>query len=155
MKIIILAVGSINKSFIKDGINFFVSKIKKYSKIEIIETKEFNNKSKMQNIKSETIFINNKLKSYNDFYKIILDINGNQINSIFFSDIMSECKNFKNGKILFIIGGSNGIDYDFLDKTDKKITFGKITFPHQLFRLILVEQIYRRFKIINNEKYHK
>ena len=143
--ITILCVGKIKETYLKDMINDYVKRINKYHKIQIIELKD-------NDIKSESYEILKHLKS--DSYNIVLDINGSKYDSVSFSKkIDSLFINYSN--ITFIIGGSDGILEEVKDKCNEKISFSSFTFPHGLFRAILLEQIYRSFKIINNESYHK
>ena len=142
----VLCVGKIKEKYLDDLINDYKSRINKYHKIEIIELKD-------NNITSESDEI---LKHINDKdYNIYMDIKGEKINSVDLSNLINGL--FTNGKsnITFIIGGSNGVDDRVKSKVDKRISFSDMTFPHGLFRGILLEQIYRSFKIINNESYHK
>ncbi len=156
MNIKILVIGNIKNNNLQELITFFTNKINKFCKFEIIELKEVVNKSIVENIKEETLHLIKKInENYLDFEKILLDVNGKLVSSTFFADIIANNKNYKSGKILFIIGGSNGLNNLINNYLTSSISFGKITFPHQMFRLILVEQIYRAFKIIRNEKYHK
>lgn len=142
----ILCVGKIKESYLNDLINDYKNRISKYHKIEIIELKDNN-----INDESEEIIkhINNK------DYNIYMDIKGEKLNSIELSNLISDC--FTNGKsnITFIIGGSNGVNDKVKSLVDRRISMSNMTFPHGLFRGILLEQIYRSFKIINNESYHK
>ena len=87
-------------------------------------------------------------------YVITLEIEGKQLNSLEFSKKIEELQIY-NSSIVFIIGGSYGLHQQIKDRADYKFSFSKLTFPHQLFRIILLEQIYRAYKIINNESYHK
>ena len=87
-------------------------------------------------------------------YNILLDINGIELDSISFAKKISDTLNI-NSNITFIIGGSYGVMDELRNKVDYRLSFSKMTFPHQLFRVLLLEQIYRSYKIINNEEYHK
>ena len=87
-------------------------------------------------------------------YNILLDIEGNSFNSIEFANNLDKIRNTYSN-INFIIGGSYGVHDDIKRIVNERISFSKLTFPHQLFRVILLEQIYRSFKILNNEEYHK
>ena len=89
-----------------------------------------------------------------DDYNILLDINGIELDSLEFSNKLDKIRQI-NSNINFIIGGSNGVHDDIKKISSEIISFSKLTFPHQLFRVILLEQIYRSFKILNNEEYHK
>ena len=142
----IICVGKIKEKYLTDLINDYKTRISKYHKIEIIELKD-------NNIETES---NEILKHINSKeYNIYLDINGITCNSIELSNMINDIFTNKNGTITFIIGGSNGVNKNVKEKCDKLLSFSKLTFPHGLFRGILLEQIYRSFKIINNESYHK
>ena len=141
----IICVGKIKESYIKEGILDYQKRISKYHKIEIIEVMD-------SNIDEEK----DRILKYIDKkdYLITLDIEGNNLSSLELADKID--KTFiTNSNITFIIGGSNGIHKDIKDLANYSLSFSKLTFPHQLFRLILLEQIYRCFKILNNETYHK
>ena len=142
----IICVGKIKESYLNELINDYLNRIKKYHKIEIIEVKDNDNQS--FETKELTKIINDK------DYNIALVINGKKYNSIDFAKYINQ-KFINNANISFIIGGSNGLEQNILDKCDDFISFSDFTFPHGLFRGILLEQIYRSFKINNNETYHK
>ena len=142
----ILCVGKIKEKYLTDLITDYKNRISKYHKIEIVELKD-------TNINEES---NEILKHLNDKdYNICMDINGEKINSIDMSNLIIDIFNNSYGNITFIIGGSNGVSKEVKDKCNKRLFFSDMTFPHGLFRGILLEQIYRSFKIINNESYHK
>ncbi len=142
----VLCVGKIKENYLNDLINDYLKRISKYHKIDIIEVKD------NENIKKETEELLKHINSKD--YNIALAIGGNSINSIELSNLINNTfNNYSN--ITFIIGGSNGLDNIILDKCNYKLSFSKLTYPHGLFRGILLEQIYRSFKIINNEAYHK
>ena len=142
----IICVGKIKETYLKELINDYCKRINKYHKIDIIEVKD------NEDISKETSEI---LKCFNNkHFNIALTIDGNIYNSINFSKHINNLfNNYSN--ITFIIGGSNGLDRSIIDKCNEKISFSSFTFPHGLFRGILLEQIYRAFKIIGNESYHK
>ena len=94
-----------------------------------------------------------KVLNKND-YNILMDINGEMIDSVSFSNKINNLL-ISHGNITFIIGGSNGVSEEIKKICNYRLSFSRITFPHQLFRVVLLEQIYRSFKIINNEEYHK
>ncbi len=142
----IVCVGKIKESYLNDLINDYKSRISKYHKIEIIELKD-------NDINTES---NEILKVLNGKdYNIYMDIKGDKLNSIELSKLISNIFLEGYGNITFIIGGSNGVNDDVKKFVNKKISMSDMTFPHGLFRGILLEQIYRSFKIINNESYHK
>ncbi|AHF57410.1 23S rRNA (pseudouridine(1915)-N(3))-methyltransferase RlmH [Spiroplasma eriocheiris] len=155
MDIKIIVVGTLDKNYLTEGNDLFLTRIKHYSKIEIIELKEISHYDVAKNIKAQTALVRDKLSAYSEYVKVLLDINGKQVTSLQLANLIQEVKDFQNAKLAFIIGGSDGLDNELLSKVNYRLSLGLITLPHQLCRLILLEQIYRSFKIINNEKYHK
>ncbi len=141
----IICPGKIKEEYLTKMINDYLSRINKYHKLEIIELKD-------STIEEESKLILSRLKS--NTYKVALSINGNKMDSISFSKFLTNnLMNYAN--IDFIIGGSNGLSEEVLSKVNYELSFSDLTFPHGLFRAILLEQIYRGFKIYNNEIYHK
>ncbi len=148
----IIAIGFIKEKYLKDAIEEYQKRIKKYTNIEIIELKDegildFN---KAKKIEAEKIakYINEK------DYIITLEIEGKEYTSPEFAEKISTIQ-IENSNITFIIGGSYGLDERIKERANLPISFSKMTFPHQLFRVILLEQIYRAYKINNHESYHK
>lgn len=142
----ILCVGKIKEGYLQDLINDYLKRISKYHKIEIIELKDDSNYQK------ETSNLLEHIKTTD--YNIALDIKGKMVTSEEFASIID--KTFlTNSTITFIIGGSLGLNDEIKSKCQQIISFSHLTFPHGLFRGILLEQIYRSFKILNNEAYHK
>ena len=142
----IICVGKIKESYLKDLINDYTKRISKYHKIEIIEIKD-----------SDKLIIESKeiLKYLSDtHYNIALTIDGTKMNSESFAKYIDNLYNY-HSTINFVVGASNGLDKSVIDKCNTCISFSDFTFPHGLFRGILLEQIYRAFKINNNESYHK
>lgn len=147
----IVCIGKIKEQYLKDAINEYLKRISKYTKLEIIELPDFNYDIK----KTIEIECDNILKNIKDTdYNILLDIEGNSYDSIEFAKNLDKIRNI-NSNINFIIGGSNGVNDKIRNIVNERISFSKLTFPHQLFRVILLEQLYRSFKILNNEEYHK
>lgn len=142
----IIAPGKIKEKYLDDAINDYLKRITKYHKIEIIELKDDNDISK-----EETQII--KYLNIKD-YNILMDINGDFISSEEMAKLI-DYNLMKYGNINIIIGGSNGVTDKIKQIVNKKVSFGKQTMPHGLFRAVLLEQIYRSFKINNNESYHK
>ena len=141
----IICIGKIKESYLKEGIADYTKRISKYHKINIIELPD----NDIINEGNEIIKHLNRKD-----YIIALDINGNELSSVELADKLD--KTFIiNSNITFIIGGSNGIRDDIKELANYRLSFSKLTYPHGLFRLILLEQIYRSFKILNNETYHK
>lgn len=155
MNINIICVGKIKDKYIKDGIKEFSKRMQSFGKFSIIELKEFGNDSdRDSSIKKECkniLEVLEKRKGYN----ILLDIGGKNLSSEEMSrEIEKICLN-GHSTINFIIGGSYGVSDEVRTFSNFSLSFSKMTFPHQLMRLILSEQIYRWFSIINNIKYHK
>lgn len=146
----IICLGSIKEKYIKEALEDYKTRISKYTKLEIIELKDERDTSNPLKKEKESIIKHTNSKDN----IVILDIQGKTYTSEeLASFINKELTTYSN--ITFIIGSSNGLDKEIKDLTNKKISFSKLTFPHQLFRVILLEQIYRSFKILNNETYHK
>ncbi len=145
----IICIGKIKEDYLKKGIEEYKKRITKYSKIEIIELDDESNGNILEKERDKILkYINER------DYIITLEINGNNIDSIELSKkIESIYLNYSN--ITFIIGGSYGLHNDIKNKSNYALSFSKLTFPHQLFRMMLLEQIYRSFKISHNETYHK
>ena len=138
--------GKIKEGYLQELINDYLKRISKYHKIEIIELKDDVNYQK----EIDNLLEHIKTSDYN----IALDIKGRQVTSETFANLID--KTFLvNSTITFIIGGSLGLNEDVKSKCNQIISFSLLTFPHGLFRGVLLEQIYRSFKIINNETYHK
>lgn len=146
----IICVGKIKEKFYKDAINEYLKRLSKYTKVEIIEVDD-DATEKSLNIEKERILKNIKQNEFN----ITLDIEGAMYDSMSLSSKLNQLQIEGKSDINFIIGGSNGLHQDIKSISNMSISFSKLTFPHQLFRVILLEQIYRCFKIINNESYHK
>lgn len=152
MKINIVAVGKIKEKFITDGIMEYTKRISGYSNINIIEVPE---ETSLLNVESKSEKEGNRLLEKSKGFLIGLDSKGLQLDSVELSKLIHS--NMVNGvsEMTFIIGGSNGLSNAVRQKCNILLSFGKMTFPHQLFRLVLCEQIYRAFTIINNTPYHK
>ena len=148
----IVCVGKIKEKYFTDAINEYKKRISKYTKLEIIELQDFDNSNKQIVLEKEKELI---LKSINSKdYIITLEIEGNMLDSLEFKDKIDKTL-LQNSNITFIIGGSYGLSDEIKKLSNYKLSFSKMTFPHQLFRVILLEQIYRSYRILNNESYHK
>lgn len=144
----IICVGKIKESFYKEALKEYEKRLSKYIKLQIIEVLDEN----INTLEKEKQHILNHIKDKD--YIICLAIEGTEVSSIQFSEkIEKTFINYPN--ITFIIGGSLGIHEEIKKKSNELISFSKMTFPHPLFRILLLEQIYRSFKIIKNESYHK
>lgn len=142
----IICIGKIKEKYLTDGINDYLKRLTKYHKIELIELKD----SDIKKEKEEILKVLNK-----DSYIISLAIEGKEYKTTELSEKIDNLLTNGKSNITFIIGGSNGIDEEIKNISNELLSFSKLTFPHGLFRLILLEQIYRIFKIQNNETYHK
>lgn len=149
----ILCIGKIKEKYLVDGINEYKKRIEGFQKFEITELKEINTSDTQKNIEQEGKLILDKISK--DDYIITLEILGNKLDSVAFSNHLEKLATYGNSHITFIIGGSNGLSQEVKKRSNYKLSFSDMTFPHQLMRLILVEQIYRALTIINHKEYHK
>ena len=140
----IICIGKLKEKYLVDACLEYSKRIRKYTKIEIIELKDSTMDEERDNI----------LKYINKEFIITLEIDGIMLDS---KSLAQKIENtfLTNSNITFIIGGSDGLHDDIKKISNYKLSFSKLTFPHQLFRVMLLEQIYRSFKILNNETYHK
>ena len=148
----IICIGKIKERYMCDAINDYLKRLSKYTKVEIIELNNYNSDNINDILVHEKELILKNIKDKD--YVITMEIEGKELNSIEFSKKIEETFN-NNSNIDFIIGGSYGLHKDIKNISNYALSFSKMTFPHQLFRLILLEQIYRAYKIQNNEAYHK
>lgn len=143
----IICFGKLKENYLINAVNDYFERVNKYHKLSIIELKDSDNIIDEEKELLKTI--------QNDkSYKILLDIKGEEVSSIEFSTLIND-KLTHFSSITFIIGSSNGVSENIKNFMNQKISFGKITMPHGLFRAVLLEQIYRSFKVLNNESYHK
>lgn len=148
----IICLGKIKEKYLIDAINEYSKRLSKYTKLDIIELPDqnYNNINDILEHERDLILKNIKDKDY----IITLEIDGKEYDSVTLANKIDEIF-IHNSNITFIIGGSYGLHNDIKNKSNLKLSFSKMTFPHQLFRVMLLEQIYRTFKINNNETYHK
>ncbi|WP_410207596.1 23S rRNA (pseudouridine(1915)-N(3))-methyltransferase RlmH [Fusobacterium sp.] len=155
MNINIVCIGKVKEKYIVNGINEFLKRMQSFAKMKIIELKENgNDNNRSFSIEKESEDILKTLEKIGG-YTILLDIGGNNCSS---EEMANEIEKLAVGgvsTINFVIGGSYGVSQSVREKSQMRLSFSKMTFPHQLMRLILAEQIYRWFSIINNGKYHK
>ena len=159
MKINIVSVGSIKEKYLKDAILEYSKRVSKYAKVEFYS---INDEPICQNpSKKDEEIVKNKegeklLKIIpSNSFKVVLDLKGEMLTSPELASKMNDIFTYQNSSISFIIGGSLGLADAVLNSADYHLCFSKMTFPHQLMQVILLEQIYRAFKINNNEVYHK
>lgn len=148
----IICVGKIKEKYLNDAVEEYKKRLSKYTKLEIIEVNDIDNPNKDIVLLKEKELIEKHINDKD--YVITLEIEGNMIDSLEFANKINEIFN-TNSNITFIVGGSYGLHNDIKDRSNYKLSFSKFTFPHQLFRVILLEQLYRAFKINSNEAYHK
>ena len=148
----IICVGKLKEKYLVEAVLEYKTRLSKYTKIDIIEVSDIDNPNANIVLTKEKEEIEKHISEKD--YVITLEIEGNMLSSIELSKkIDSIFNNYSN--ITFIIGGSYGLHDDIKNRSNYKLSFSKLTFPHQLFRVLLLEQIYRTFKINNNETYHK
>jgi len=159
MKITLVCVGKIKMQYITEGIRDFAGRIAPYARLEILEIADEKIPQNPTNgeIKNILEYEGAKIEKYlaADSHKIALCIQGKQTDSIKFAQTIANLQTFGTSKLTFIIGGSLGLAESVVKSCQMQLSLSKMTFPHQLTRLILLEQIYRAFRIINNEPYHK
>ena len=153
MDVRLIVVGKIKEKFLTDAINEYIKRIKPFVNLEIIEIKELNNSESEKNLLEEGKNILKYISS-NDFV-VTLEIEGKMLTSVELSDYISKHYTYNNKVMTFIIGSSDGLSEEVKRRSDYKLSFSKMTFPHQLMRVIFLEQLYRAFSIINHSKYHK
>jgi len=159
MNIKITAVGKLKEKYLKEALEEYTKRLSRYAKISITELQDEKtpeNASEKEEDMIKKTEGDRILKSIeDDSYVIALDLNGNMLSSVEFSSIISDLGVQGKSNINFIIGGSLGLSPEVLKRADYKLCFSKMTFPHQLFRVMLLEQIYRGFRIMKGEPYHK
>ncbi len=159
MKVKIIAVGKIKEKFFAQGIDEYSKRLSRYCKLEIIEVGDEKTPDKLSDVERDIILKKEceKILKYikDDSYIITLEIKGKMLDSEDLANKIEKIGIEGTNEIIFVIGGSLGLHKKISDISNYKLSFSKMTFPHQLMRVILLEQIYRSFRIINNEPYHK
>lgn len=148
----IICVGKLKESYLKDAQIEYLKRLKKYTSVNLIELTDSNIDDEKIALEKEKEQILKYIKQKD--YIITLEIEGKELSSIELADKLDKTL-ITSSDITFIIGGSYGIHRDIKEKSNYKLSFSKMTFPHQLFRILLLEQLFRSYKILNNEKYHK
>jgi len=159
MKITLFSVGKLKEHYYKDAILEYTKRLSKYCKlvmVEVLDEKTIEQASKAQEDIIKEKEAERLLKNIrSDMFLIVLAIEGKRVTSIQFSEIIENLGIQGKSHIAFVIGGSMGLHSSIYEKADMLVSFSDMTFPHQLMRVILLEQIYRSFKIISREPYHK
>ena len=158
MKITVISVGKLKEKYLLDGIKEYAKRLSKYTKLNLIEVKDEHAPEGLS--QKDINIIKNKeaeriISKLKDSYIISLVIEGKQISSEKLAAKIEDIKTYHDSHITFIIGGSLGLADSLKLKSNFLLSFSPMTFPHQLMKLILLEQIYRSFRINNNEPYHK
>lgn len=159
MKITILAVGKIKEKFYRDALAEYTKRLSRYCRMEIVEVADEKTDENSSDNEIELILekeAQRLLKNIrDDDYCIALAIDGKKLDSVAFSRKLEQLGIMGKSSIVFIIGGSCGLHASVMKRADERLSFSDMTFPHQLMRVILAEQIYRGFRIARNEPYHK
>ena len=148
----LICVGKIKEKYLQDAINEYKKRLSKYTKLDIIELKDITHPELDKVKKEEGELILRDIKSTDNV--IVLDIIGHELTSLELAEKLEQLEN-KNSDLTFIIGGSYGLSDEVKKRANYSLSFSKLTFPHQLFRVIFLEQLYRTYKIRHNESYHK
>jgi 23S rRNA (pseudouridine1915-N3)-methyltransferase len=159
VNISIVTVGKLKEKYLKMGIDEYLKRLSAYAKVEVIEVAD----EKAPEVLSELEMVQVKQKEgerilakiSQDTYVIALAINGKMQSSEELADTLDKLATYGKSKIAFVIGGSLGLSDEVIKRSNEQLSFSKMTFPHQLMKLILVEQIYRAYRINRGEPYHK
>ncbi|WP_077329727.1 23S rRNA (pseudouridine(1915)-N(3))-methyltransferase RlmH [Virgibacillus siamensis] len=159
MNIKIIAVGKLKEKYLKQGIQEYLKRLNSYAKVDIVEVADEKAPENMSEAEMQEVMRKEGERILSnigqDTYVITLEIEGKMLASEQLAAKMDELATYGKSKIAFVIGGSLGISKDVRHRSDLALSFSKMTFPHQVMRLILLEQVYRAFRIIRNEPYHK
>lgn len=159
MNISIVTVGKLKEKYLKQGIEEYLKRLTAYAKVEMIEVADEKAPEELSEL--EMVRVKQKegerilAKISQDTYVIALAIQGKLSSSEELADSLDKLATYGKSKIAFVIGGSLGLSEEVIKRSNEQLSFSRMTFPHQLMRLILVEQIYRAFRINRNEPYHK
>ncbi len=146
-KVRIVCVGKIKESYLRDGIAEYAKRLSRYCEVKFVEIADYS----VNSVQRESEHILSSLGEYN----VLCDIRGKLVTSERFSKMIDDAYSLKASEITFIIGGSYGVSDEVKKRCDELVSFGAVTYPHQLMRLILCEQIYRAFTISEHTPYHK
>ncbi len=159
MKVTVIGVGRLKEKYWQDAVSEYSKRLGKYVKLEILEVADEKAPETLSAAEADIVKKSEGqriLKNIKDgAYVIALAIDGRKMSSEKFSDFISERMVRGAGHLVFVIGGSLGLSEEVLDRADFKLSFSEMTFPHQMMRVILLEQFYRAVKIMRNEPYHK
>ena len=150
--VVIIGVGRLKEKFFRDAADEYKKRLSRYVKLDIVEVDDLPEDAGEVTKKKEGEMILSKLRP--DDFVVANCIDGKQIDSVEFSEFFRE-REMYSGRVVFVIGGSLGLSDEVVRRANKKLSMSKMTFPHQLFRVMLLEQIYRAQKISAGERYHK
>ncbi len=155
LKIYLLWPGKTKEPWLRQGIEYYIKRLKNYYQVNVIETRAAKQKNaqKEQLIKKEEAYITDAIKKLKG-QLIILDIKGAELNSTELAKFIEAKQNYGVTSLIFVIGGAYGLSENFLKKADFKLSLSKLTFTHEMSRLILIEQLYRAASIIKGSPYH-
>jgi 23S rRNA (pseudouridine1915-N3)-methyltransferase len=148
----IICVGKIKEKYFKEAILEYEKRISKYSKIESIECNDYSDMDVNSVLEKEKLQLERHINEKD--YVVTLEVEGTELSSLELSKKIDSIF-LVSSNLVFIVGGSHGLHHSIKERSNFALSFSKLTFPHQLFRIILLEQIYRSFRILNNENYHK
>ncbi len=159
MNITVITVGKLKEKYLKQGINEYLKRLGAYAKVDIIEVPDEKAPEQLSKVEMEQVKDKEGerilAKINQDAHVIALAINGKMRTSEELAANLDKLATYGKSKIVFVIGGSLGLSDSVMKRANETLSFSKMTFPHQLMRLVLVEQVYRAFRIIRNEPYHK
>ena len=159
MKISIITVGKLKEKYLKQGIDEYTKRLGAYATIDLIEVPDEKAPEKLSD--ADMTIVKQKegerilAKIHPDTHVITLEINGKQLTSEQLAKQLDQLATYGKSKIAFVIGGSLGLSEEVVKRSDFALSFSKMTFPHQLMKLVLLEQVYRAFRINRGEPYHK
>jgi 23S rRNA (pseudouridine1915-N3)-methyltransferase len=159
MKITVITVGKLKEKYLNQGIAEYTKRLGAYANIDFIEVPDEKAPENLSEADMNVVKLREGerilAKISADTYVITLEINGKQLTSEQLAAHINQLATYGKSKIAFVIGGSLGLSHEVISRSDYALSFSKMTFPHQLMKLVLMEQIYRAFKINRNEPYHK
>jgi len=159
MNITIICVGKLKETYWKDAQQEYLKRLKRFAKIHLIEVMDESSSITNSDADKTSLIVKEGQRILNKIpanaYVIVMDVNGKKMSSEQFAKQMSDIGIYHASHICFVVGGSLGVSSEVKKISHLKLSFSEMTFPHQLFRVILLEQIYRCFKINHNEAYHK
>lgn len=159
MKVTVIGVGKLKEKYLKEGVGEYAKRLSRFCDLQLVEVEDEQAPETLSAAQEEQIKRKEAAKIFGKLkegaFLIVLDVKGFKKSSEEFASTLQSCFNSGRSNITFVIGGSLGLDPELVKKADLRLSFSDMTFPHQLTRLILLEQVFRAFKIIRGETYHK